>query len=101
MAPPYAGAYAIRYHLDTKRQRRGKEVARLRTANHVANHVARPNERGHRAAKPPGAVHDQVALAEIELYAELMIAAERSAVPLSREAIDRALGLLPTTVGAH
>jgi hypothetical protein len=72
-------------------------VARLRSTNHVA----RPNERGHRVAKSPGAVHDQVALAEIELYAELIIAAERSTVPLSQAAIDQALGLPPTVVGAR
>lgn len=39
------------------------------------------------------AVHDRVALDEIELYAELIIAAERSEEPLSQEAIDRILGL--------
>jgi hypothetical protein len=38
-------------------------------------------------------VHDRVALDEIELYAELIIAAERSEEPLSQEAIDRILGL--------
>ena len=37
--------------------------------------------------------HDRVALDEIELYAELIIAAERSEEPLSQEAIDRILGL--------
>jgi hypothetical protein len=41
------------------------------------------------------AVHDRVALDEIELYAELIIAAERSVGPLSREAIDLILGLRP------
>lgn len=49
------------------------------------------------AAASPGpryrAVHDRVALDEIELYAELIIAAERSDEPLSQEAIDRILGL--------
>lgn len=39
------------------------------------------------------AVHDRVALDEIELYAELIIAAERSEKPLSRQDIDRILGL--------
>ena len=39
------------------------------------------------------AVHDRVALDEIELYAELIIAAERSEEPLSQEDIDRILGL--------
>lgn len=39
------------------------------------------------------AVHDRVALDEIELYAELIIAAERSDEPLSQEDIDRILGL--------
>ena len=37
--------------------------------------------------------HDRVALDEIELYAELIIAAERSEEPLSQEDIDRVLGL--------
>jgi hypothetical protein len=51
-----------------------------------------------RPATPPAgpryrAVHDRVALDEIELYAELIIAAERSDEPLSQEAIDRILGL--------
>ena len=58
-------------------------------------------QRASRAARPsapsPGpryrAVHDRVALDEIELYAELIIAAERSDEPLSQEAIDRILGL--------
>ncbi|HTJ71592.1 MAG TPA: hypothetical protein VL551_28875 [Actinospica sp.] len=47
------------------------------------------------APSPPRyrAVHDRVALDEIELYAELIIAAERSEEPLSQEAIDRILGL--------
>ena len=40
-------------------------------------------------------VHDSVALAEIELYAELIIAAQRSDKPLSHEAIDAILGLRP------
>jgi hypothetical protein len=39
------------------------------------------------------AVHDRVALDEIELYAELIIAAERSEKPLSQQDIDRILGL--------
>ena len=50
------------------------------------------------AARAPGparyrAVHDRVALDEIELYAELIIAAERSEEPLSQQDIDRILGL--------
>jgi hypothetical protein len=40
-------------------------------------------------------VHDRVALDEIELYAELIIAAQRSDKPLSRADIDAALGLRP------
>lgn len=39
------------------------------------------------------AVHDRVALDEIELYAELIIAAERSDERLSQADIDRILGL--------
>jgi hypothetical protein len=58
-------------------------------------------QRGTRAVRPAvapagpryRAVHDRVALDEIELYAELIIAAERSEEPLSQEAIDRILGL--------
>ena len=54
--------------------------------------------RSGRSAAPPAApryraVHDRVALDEIELYAELIIAAERSDERLSQEAIDRILGL--------
>ena len=50
------------------------------------------------ATRAPGAaryraVHDRVALDEIELYAELIIAAERSEEPLSQQDIDRILGL--------
>lgn len=48
----------------------------------------------HRAARP--AVHDHVALDEIELYAELMIAAQRSEERLSAETIDTVLGLGPS-----
>jgi hypothetical protein len=39
------------------------------------------------------AVHDRVALDEIELYAELIIAAERSEEKLPQADIDRILGL--------
>jgi hypothetical protein len=61
----------------------------------------RPPSRKQRAPKPPvsptglryRAVHDRVAIEEIELYAELIIAAERSEEPLSQETIDRLLGL--------
>jgi hypothetical protein len=53
--------------------------------------------RGPRQAAPPPtryrAVHDRVALDEIELYAELIIAAERSQERLSQQDIDRILGL--------
>lgn len=53
------------------------------------------------AAPPPGPRgreraahdHDRVALDEIELYAELIIAAERSDERLPQEDIDRILGL--------
>lgn len=58
-------------------------------------------QRTTRAARPAApstgpryrAVHDRVALDEIELYAELIIAAERSEEPLSQQDIDRILGL--------
>ncbi|MBS2962280.1 hypothetical protein KGA66_04430 [Actinocrinis puniceicyclus] len=39
--------------------------------------------------------HDRVALDEIELYAELIIAAQRSDKPLSSADIDAVLGLRP------
>jgi hypothetical protein len=42
-------------------------------------------------------VHDRVALDEIELYAELIIAARSSEEPLSAEAIDTILGVRPRT----
>jgi len=53
-------------------------------------HPARPGGTG---APRYRAVHDRVALDEIELYAELIIAAERSEERLSQEDIDRVLGL--------
>jgi hypothetical protein len=40
-------------------------------------------------------LQDPQALAEIELYGELVIAASASATPLSRAEIDRVLGLDP------
>jgi hypothetical protein len=40
-------------------------------------------------------LQDPQALAEIELYGELVIAASASATPLSRAEIDRVLGLEP------
>jgi hypothetical protein len=66
----------------------------------TAQRAAAPHEA--RAARPAGqapaapryrAVHDRVALDEIELYAELIIAAERSDERLSQQDIDRILGL--------
>jgi hypothetical protein len=52
---------------------------------------------GHAHGRPmrPAFVHDRVALDEIELYAELIIAAQRSDERLSHEAIDAILGLRP------
>jgi hypothetical protein len=44
-------------------------------------------------AKPDARVHDYVALDEIELYGELMIAASRSDGPLSTAEIDAVLGV--------
>jgi hypothetical protein len=38
-------------------------------------------------------LEDPAALEEIELYSELMIIAGRSAAPLTREELDRALGV--------
>jgi len=43
--------------------------------------------------KPDARVHDYVALDEIELYGELMIAASRSDGPLSITEIDAVLGV--------
>jgi hypothetical protein len=43
--------------------------------------------------KPDARVHDYVALDEIELYGELMIAASRSDGPLSMAEIDAVLGV--------
>jgi len=46
-------------------------------------------------AKPDARVHDRVALDEIELYGELMIAASKSDGPLSTVEIDAILGVVP------
>lgn len=43
--------------------------------------------------KPDARVHDHVALDEIELYGELMIAASRSDGPLTVAEIDAILGV--------
>ncbi|MDE3723128.1 hypothetical protein PWG71_17185 [Nocardiopsis sp. N85] len=43
----------------------------------------------------PGPLHDHVALDEIELYAEVLIAAARADRRLAMEELDRALGLVP------
>jgi len=45
--------------------------------------------------KPDARVHDHVALDEIELYGELMIAASHSDGPLSTDQIDAILGVCP------
>jgi hypothetical protein len=68
------------------------------TSASAKNTGQRAAARGVRPAAPPAgpryrAVHDRVALDEIELYAELIIAAERSDERLSQEDIDRILGL--------
>ena len=44
---------------------------------------------------PDARVHDEVALQEIELYGNLIIAASECDGPLSLEAIDRILGVVP------
>lgn len=44
---------------------------------------------------PDVRVHDRVALDEIELYGELVIAASSSDEPLSEDQIDLVLGLDP------
>lgn len=43
--------------------------------------------------KPDARVHDHVALDEIELYGELMIAASKSEGPLTEAEIDAVLGV--------
>jgi hypothetical protein len=48
---------------------------------------------GRVTVKPDARVHDYVALDEIELYGELMIAASRSDGPLSTAEIDAVLGV--------
>ncbi len=45
--------------------------------------------------RPDVRVHDPLALAEIELYGELVIAATGSDGPLTREQIDEILGVGP------
>lgn len=45
--------------------------------------------------RPVRAVQDLVALKEIELYVDVIIAARESPGPLTREALDRVLGLDP------
>jgi len=44
-------------------------------------------------------LEDPAALEEIELYSELMIIAGRSAAPLTRDELDRALGVVRRDVG--
>ena len=46
-------------------------------------------------ARTDARVHDHVALDEIELYGELMIAASRSEGPLTMAEIDAILGVAP------
>ena len=50
---------------------------------------------GEVAAVQDPRVTDPLALAEIELYGELVIAASASQLPLSRGEIDRILGVRP------
>jgi hypothetical protein len=42
-------------------------------------------------------LHDPAALEEIELYSELIIVAAASDLPLTRDQIDRALGVPPAS----
>lgn len=44
----------------------------------------------------PAPLHDHVALDEIELYAEVLIAAAHADRRLAQEELDRALGLIST-----
>lgn len=75
----------------------------MRTAQHTPASLHDPAPRresahshGHGRPLRAASVHDRVALDEIELYAELIIAAQRSDEPLSRADIDAALGLRPS-----
>jgi hypothetical protein len=77
-------------------------VTGLRAAQHTPASLHDPAPRrepahshGHGRPLRAASVHDRVALDEIELYAELIIAAQRSDKPLSHEAIDAILGLRP------
>lgn len=74
----------------------------MRTAQHTPATLHDPAPRresahshghGHNRPLRAASVHDRVALDEIELYAELIIAAQRSDKPLSHAAIDEILGL--------
>lgn len=74
----------------------------MRTVQHTPASLHDPAPRrepahshGHGRPLRAASVHDRVALDEIELYAEVIIAAQRSDEPLSRAAIDAALGLRP------
>ena len=74
----------------------------MRAAQHTPASLHDPAPRrepahshGHGRPLRAASVHDRVALDEIELYAELIIAAQRSDEPLSHEAIDAILGLRP------
>lgn len=74
----------------------------MRTAQHTPAPLHDPAPRreaahshGHGRPLRAASVHDRVALDEIELYAELIIAAQRSDEPLSHEDIDAILGLRP------
>lgn len=74
----------------------------MRTVQHTpaAMHDPAPrrepaHSHGHSRPLRPASVHDRVALDEIELYAELIIAAKSSDEPLSHEAIDAILGVRP------
>lgn len=74
----------------------------MRTAQHTPASLHDPAPRrepahshGHGRPLRAASVHDRVALDEIELYAEVIIAAQRSDEPLSRADIDAALGLRP------
>ncbi|CAM3913616.1 hypothetical protein GCM10009799_22780 [Nocardiopsis rhodophaea] len=44
-------------------------------------------------------LHDHVALAEIELYAEVLSAVATAEAPLSLDEIDRVLGVHPAALG--
>lgn len=70
----------------------GEEVATMAAAH---GPVVDPAPGSSDPLEPEAAMHDTEAMAEIELYGELVIAASASDSPLTQAQIDAALGLGP------